>query len=29
VRVPVKHGLYVHDYITETTLDMVSIPEEE
>jgi hypothetical protein len=28
VKVPVKHGLYVNDYITETNLDLVSLPED-
>jgi len=25
VRVPVKHGLYTHDYLTENDLDLVSL----
>ena len=29
VKVPIKHGLYSYDYITERDLDLVCLSEEE
>jgi len=29
VRVPIKHGLYSYDYLTEDDLDLVCLTEEE
>jgi len=29
VKVPIKHGLYTYDYLTEQYLDRVSLTEEE
>lgn len=29
VQVPIKHGLYDYDYLTEDTLDLVTLTEEE
>lgn len=29
VQIPVKHGLYLYDYLTERDLDLVSLTEAE
>lgn len=29
IRVPIKHGLYLHDYLTEHDLDLVCLDEDE
>ena len=29
VQVPIKHGLWDHDYLTETSLDLVSSTEKQ
>jgi len=29
VQVPLKHGLYSYDYLTESSLDLVCLTEEE